>query len=122
MRIHPAPAPMFRAIVDHVTPLAQCRQLVERAVARVVVKVRTGQHHRRPRTVHQDVLCRPSHASTLAIAPAMPLPVPPSSIPHMEYFLPMGAPAMLAASPCPHEAHMMRELGKRPVFSTLLTR
>lgn len=113
MRVHPAPSSMLRTVMDHVAALAQRRQLVERAVAGIMVEVSAGQHHRRPGAESQDVFRGPSHASALAVAPAMPLPVPPSSIPQMEHPLPMRASTMLASAPCPHETHMVREL--RPV-------
>lgn len=87
--------------------------VVERTVAGVMVEVRTGQHHRSPGTLQQDVLGWPSHAPALAVAPAASFPIPPSSIPQMKYPLSMRAPTMLAATFCPHEAHVVRKL--RPV-------
>jgi len=42
MRVHPAPASMFRAIVEHVAALAESRELVKRTVAGIMVEVRTG--------------------------------------------------------------------------------
>lgn len=113
MSVHPASAPMLRTVMEYVATLTQRRELVERAVTRIMVEVRAGQHHRRPSTLRQDVFCRSSCAPPLPVAPAMPFPVPPSSVPEMEYFLPMGAPAMLASAPCPHKANMVGEL--RPV-------
>lgn len=58
MRVHPTPAPMLRTIVKYVAALAESRELVERAVAGIMVEVRAGQHHRRPSAVRQDVLRR----------------------------------------------------------------
>jgi hypothetical protein len=113
MGVHPTPAAVFRAIVEHVAALAQRRQLMERAVTGVVVEVRAGQYHRRPSTVYQNVLGRPSHAATLPVAPTMPLAVPPSSVPEMKYSLSVRPPAMFAGASCPHKTNMMREL--RPV-------
>ena len=81
VRVHPAPAPVLRAVVEHVAALAERRELVEGTVARIMVEVRAGQYNRRPSPLQQNVFPRPSHASTLAVAPVMPFSVPPSSIP-----------------------------------------
>lgn len=113
MCVHPAPAPMLWPIVEHVASLAERRELVQRTVAGIMIEVCAGQYNRRPSPLQQNVLRRPSHASTLTVAPVTPVPVPPSPIPQMEYLLLMRAPAMLAAPPCPHEAHMVRKL--RPI-------
>ena len=42
MRVHPTPASVLRAIVEHVATLAQRRELMERAVTRIMVEVRAG--------------------------------------------------------------------------------
>ena len=70
MCVHPAPAAMLRPVVDHVTALAERRHPVQRTVARIMGEMGTGQHHRRPSTVRQDILRGTSHAPPLAIAPA----------------------------------------------------
>jgi len=99
MGVHPAPSTMLRSIMNHVAALAERRHPVECAVARIMIKVGTGQHHRRPGTVRQNILRGPSYAPPLAIAPAEPLPVPPSPVTQMEDFQAVGAAAMLALAP-----------------------
>jgi hypothetical protein len=39
---------MFGTVMDHVASLAKRRQVVERAVAGIMVEVSTGQYHWRP--------------------------------------------------------------------------
>lgn len=104
---------MLRAIVEDVATLAQRRELVERAIARIMVEVCAGQYHGRPGTILQNILSRPPHAPSSTAAPALPFTVPPSSIPEMKHSLPVRAPAMLAAVPGSYETHMVREL--RPI-------
>ena len=70
MRVHPASTTMFGAVVNHVAALAECGQLVKRAVAGIMVEVSTGQYHRCPPALDQDILHRSSHAPSPAIAPA----------------------------------------------------
>ena len=67
-------------IVEHVAALAERCELVKRTVARIMVKVRTGQDHRCPPALYQNVFRRPSHAPAPAIAPALPVPIPPPSV------------------------------------------
>jgi len=113
VRVHPATASMLRTIVEHVAALTERCELMQRAVARIMVEVRTGQDHRCPPSLQQDVLRRPSYAPALAIAPALPAPVPPPPVAKVEDLLPVRTSTMLAVSPCPHEAYLVREL--RPV-------
>ena len=104
---------MLGPVVDHVAALAERCHLVERAVAGIVIEVRTGQHHRCPQPLNKYVLCGTSHTPPLPAAPAKPLAVPPPPISQMEDPLTMGATAMLASASCPNETDMMRQL--RPV-------
>ncbi len=113
IRVHPAPAPMLGAVVDHVTALAERGELVERAVAGIVVEMCAGQHHRRPGAVSQDVAGRPSHPPALAITPAQPFLIPPAAVAEVEDAFPVRASAMLAAPAGAYEADMMGQL--RPV-------
>jgi len=113
VRVHPAPAPMLGAVMDHVTTLAERGELVERAVAGVVVEVGAGQHHRRPGAVSQDVAGRSLHPPALAVAPVQPPPIPPAAVAEVEDAFPVRAAAMLAAPAGAHEADVMGQL--RPV-------
>ena len=99
--------------MDHVAALTKGSQLVKSAVTRIVVEVRTGQDHRCPPAISENVLGWSLYPSTVAIAPVLTASVPPSPIAKVEHLLPMRTSAMLASSPCPDEAHKVREL--RPV-------
>ena len=44
-------------------------ELIERAVAGIVVQMRAGEHHRRPASLQQDVLSRTLGPPSLAVAP-----------------------------------------------------
>lgn len=64
--------------MDHMASLAKRCQLIESAIARIVIEVRTRQHHRRPGTVLEDVLDWTPHPPPLTVSPVLPLAVPPA--------------------------------------------
>jgi hypothetical protein len=45
--IAPPPPAVLLGIVEHVTPLAECGEVAEAVVARVVIQMRAGQDHAR---------------------------------------------------------------------------
>lgn len=70
MRVHPAATTMLGTVVDHVAALAERCQLVQRTVARVMVEMCAGEHHRCPFAYTEDVFRRPpTNTPTDAIAP-----------------------------------------------------
>ena len=110
MRVQPATTAMLGRIVDHVAALAQGGQLVEGAVAWIVMEVGAGQHHFGPLAPCEDILGRASHAPPLRTPPVKPLCIPPPSISEMENTLAMRSPTMLANAPCPFEADEARDM------------
>ena len=96
--------------MDHVAALAKGGKLVKGAIARVVVEVRTGQHHRCPPALDQDILGWPSYPSAAAVAPVPPAFVPPASVTKVKDLLSMRTPTMLASPTCPHKPNKVREL------------
>lgn len=101
---------MLGVVMDHVTALAERGELVERAVAGIMVQMRTGQHHRCPCAVGQDVLGWASHQPALAVAPVQPTSIPPAAVAEVEDAFPVRAAAMPAAPTGTHEADMMGQL------------
>ena len=110
MRVQPATTAMLGRIVDHVAALAQSCQLVEGAVAWIVVEVGAGQHHLGPLAACQDILGRATYAPTLRTPPVEPLRIPPPAISEMENTLAMRSPTMFANAPCPFEADEARDM------------
>ena len=70
MRIHPAPTTMFGAVMNHVAPLAECCEPVQRTIAGIMIEMRASQDDRRPAAFQENVLQGAAHASSLAVAPA----------------------------------------------------
>ena len=70
MRIHPAPTAMFGAVMDHVAPLAECCEPVQRTVGGVMIEMCASQDDRRPAAFQENILQGAAHASSSAVAPA----------------------------------------------------
>jgi hypothetical protein len=70
MRIHPTPTTMFGAVMNHVAPLAECCEPVQRAVAGVMVEMRASQDNRRPAAFQENIFQGAAYAPSLAVAPA----------------------------------------------------
>jgi len=105
MCVQPTTTAMLGRIVDHVAALAQGCQLVEGAIAWIVVEVCAGQHHFGPPALGQDVFRWTSHSSPSGAAPVEPLRIPPPPVPEMKDAFAMWPPTMLTDAACPFEAN-----------------
>lgn len=119
----PSPAVLL-GIVEHVAPLAECREVAGAVVARVMVQMRAGQDHARDRkTCGRGDACEAglsllkgvgwrqlAHSPAMAVAPGASLCIPPGAVTEMRDVLPVRAAAALAAALGSGEADQVRQL------------
>ena len=111
----PAPSLMLRPVMNEMAPLAECLQVPRPILGRVMVEVRTGQHHARliPGEGRGQLSgsWQPPQRSASARPPDLMVLVPPPSIPEMIDQAAVGPPAALASPLRTAEADDGRELG-----------
>jgi hypothetical protein len=111
----PPPLPaMFGCIVEHVAALAQCGEITRHVVARIVIEMRTGQHHI-GRTDGGHVEPSPPLPSnrdpSAAVRAPMPgVGIPPSPVTEMRDEAQMRPRAPFAARASTSKADRIRQL------------
>ena len=104
------PAAVLVAVMDHMTSLAERREIARMIVGGVVVEMGAGQHHAGAEQPVVPTLRRwqLSEQSALAVAPSADRRVPPSAIAKMQDLFAMGAAAPLAPALSSFEADHRR--------------
>jgi hypothetical protein len=111
---HPAPAPVLRPVVDHVTPLTEGREVRVCVIRGVVVAMGSGQNNPGPAGTAEDV-GPPRYTDPPAppVAPPAGFSIPPPAVSEVIDHLSVRPTAALTASASPPEADHSRQL--RPV-------
>ncbi|NGM37264.1 hypothetical protein G4G93_25650 [Methylobacterium sp. DB0501] len=109
----PAPPLMLVAIVEHVTALAEGREVGVLVVRGVVVAMGSGQHHLGNANVAEQVLVAQPlpELATLAVTPTRNLRIPPATVTEVKDPLKMWPAALITPALRSAEADDRRELG-----------
>lgn len=101
---------MFCGIMDDVASLAQGFEITQRAVARIMVEVRTGQHHFGCSNRRESDTTLDRHPLPAIRSPAMVAGIPPASVTEMGDPTKVRPTAMLTPGTGPLKPHVGREL------------
>ena len=122
--VHPAPAPVFGRVMDHVAPLAERSEVARPVVARIVVEVRAGEHHARDEQLRRGLepgehellaldrvgMPERAHATTVPVPPDPAIIVPPHAVAQVTDAPPVRTPAAFAPALGASEPDEARQL------------